>query len=194
MRRVRAGRLTRWQRSHRSFFQSFEDREDQARTREGNAGHNRAPGRDATPHSRRMTRAPLGLTLQTLARAHRARLAALLAPHGVHAGQDLLLLAIWDEPGLRQAALAARLGVEPPTVTRMVQRLERSGMIERRRDPHDARLLRIHPTPRSRLLEGTVRRAWRELDAGLIEALGESDSERLRSLAEDATRALRAVD
>lgn len=138
-----------------------------------------------------MTRAPLGLTLQTLARAHRARLAALLTPHGVHAGQDLLLLAIWNEPGLRQAALAARLGVEPPTVTRMVQRLERSGLVERRRDPHDARVLRIHPTPRSRLLESTVRRAWSEVDAILIESLGEADGERLRRLADAAMRVLR---
>lgn len=138
--------------------------------------------------------APLGLALQTLARAHRARLAALLAPHGVHAGQDLLLLAVWDEPGLRQAALATRLAVEPPTVTRMVQRLERSGLVERRRDPHDARVLRIHPTPRSRLLEGTVRRVWSDVDAMLVESLGESDGGRLRTLAEAATRILRKTD
>lgn len=133
----------------------------------------------------------LGTTLHTLARTHRARLAALLAPHGVHAGQDLLLLAVWSEPGLRQAALAARLGVEPPTVTRMVQRLERSGLIERRRDPHDARVLCVHPTPRSRLLESTVRRAWSDVDARLVAALGDVDGERLRRLAELATRALR---
>jgi DNA-binding MarR family transcriptional regulator len=120
------------------------------------------------------------------------RLAALLAPHGVHAGQDLLLLAVWSAPGLRQAALAAKLGVEPPTVTRMVQRLERSGLIERRRDPHDARVLCVHPTPRSRLLESTVRRAWSEVDAQLVAALGEEDGERLRRLAERATRALRS--
>jgi DNA-binding MarR family transcriptional regulator len=133
----------------------------------------------------------LGTTLHTFARTHRARLAALLAPHGVHAGQDLLLLTVWNEPGLRQAALAARLGVEPPTVTRMVQRLERSGLIERRRDPHDARVLCVHPTPRSRLLESTVRRAWNDVDARLVAALGEDDGERLRRLIEVATRALR---
>lgn len=114
----------------------------------------------------------------------------MLAPHGVHAGQDLLLLAVWSEPGLRQAALAARLEVEPPTVTRMVQRLERSGLVERRRDPHDARLLRIHPTPRSRLLEATVRRAWSDVDALLLEALGEGDAERLRKLLDAARRVL----
>ena len=139
-----------------------------------------------------MTLAPLGLVLHTLARAHRGRLAALLAPHGIHPGQDLLLLAIWDAPGLRQAALAARLGVEPPTVTRMVQRLERSGLVERRRDPHDARLVRIHPTPRSRLLEATIRRAWSDVDAVLVEALGEVEGAHLSRLMGAARHALKS--
>jgi MarR family transcriptional regulator, organic hydroperoxide resistance regulator len=134
----------------------------------------------------------LGPALHALARSHRARLAALLAPHGIHAGQDVLLLAIWEEPGLRQATLASRLGVEPPTVTRMLQRLERSGMVERRADPHDARVLRVHPTPRSRLLEGTVRRAWAALDEIVVAEMGEQAAEQLRKLADGASAALRA--
>jgi DNA-binding MarR family transcriptional regulator len=140
-----------------------------------------------------MTAASLGQAVHALARSHRARLAALLAPHGIHAGQDVLLLAIWDEPGMRQAALAARLGVEPPTVTRMLQRLERSGMVERRADPHDARALRVHPTPRSRLLEGTVRRAWAQLDGVLVGKLGDEAAERLRQLATAGASALKSA-
>lgn len=92
---------------------------------------------------------------------------------------------------MSQALLAGRLGVEPPTVTRMAQRLERSGMVERRRDPHDARALRIYPTPRSRLLEGAVRRAWSDVDALLLEALGAPAAEQLRRLAEAAATVLR---
>jgi DNA-binding MarR family transcriptional regulator len=138
-----------------------------------------------------MTPASLGKAVHTLARCHRARLAALLAPHGIHAGQDVLLLAIWDEPGMRQAELALRLGVEPPTVTRMLQRLERSGMVERRSDPHDGRALRVHPTPRSRLLEGTVRRAWAQLDEQLVGALGEEAAAGLRELATAGAIALK---
>jgi MarR family transcriptional regulator, organic hydroperoxide resistance regulator len=128
----------------------------------------------------------LGPTLHALARAHRTRLSALLAPHGLHAGQDLLLLAIWESPGMRQAALAERLGVEPPTVTRMLQRLERGGMIERRADPHDGRVVLVFPTPRSRMLEGTVRRAWASLDERLIDALGATDAVKLQKLARAA--------
>jgi MarR family transcriptional regulator, organic hydroperoxide resistance regulator len=137
-----------------------------------------------------MTLDALGPTLHALARAHRARLSALLAPHGLHAGQDLLLLLVWESPGLRQATLAERLGVEPPTVTRMVQRLERSGMIERRADPHDGRVMLVFSTPRSRMLEATVRRAWASLDEQLIDALGDADAVRLQKLARAAAAAL----
>lgn len=115
----------------------------------------------------------LHAALHACHRAHRARLATLLAPYGLHPGQDALLVLLWSEPGLRQAMLAERLGVEPPTISRVVARMERSGLLERRRDPHDARLWRVHPTPRSRLLEGSVRRVWEELETELRTAVGE---------------------
>ncbi|MGH7523160.1 MAG: MarR family winged helix-turn-helix transcriptional regulator [Gemmatimonadales bacterium] len=141
-----------------------------------------------------MTRDNLGATLWALARVHRGKLAGLLAPLGLHAGQDLLLLAVWDTPGLRQVALAGILGVEPPTVTRMVQRLERGGLIERRPDPHDGRVMLVYPAPRSRLLESTVRRAWNDVDHLMIHKLGEADAARLRRLATAAVTALETGD
>jgi DNA-binding MarR family transcriptional regulator len=133
----------------------------------------------------------LAETVLAFSRTFRARHAALLAQHGLHPGQDVLLMAIWESPGLRQTELAHRLAVEPPTVTRMVHRLERSGLLERRADPDDGRVVRIHPTARSRMLEMLVRRCWSELDAELITALGSGGAEELRRLAAEAARALR---
>lgn len=133
----------------------------------------------------------LAETVLAFARALRARQGELLAEHGLHPGQDALLLLLWDSPGLRQAELARRLAVEPPTVTRMVRRLERSGLIERRRDPDDARSVRVHPTARSRMLEMMVRRSHAELDATLLAGLGREDAEQLRRLAVEAARYLR---
>ena len=137
-----------------------------------------------------MTADALGPTLHALARSHRAKLGALLAPHGLHPGQDLLLLAVWDAPGIRPSTLAEHLGVEPPTITRMLQRLERGGLIERRADPHDARAQLVYPTPRSRLLESMVRRVWTSLDELLIDRLGGADALKLQKLAAAAVLAL----
>lgn len=134
----------------------------------------------------------LGSTLHGLGRAHRRAIEALLAPHGIHAGQDAVLLLLWQQPGIRLSTLATQLGVERPTVTRMVQRLERAGLVERTRDPQDGRAWRVSPTPRSRLLEAGVRHAWRQVDERIIERLGVSDAELLGRLADGARRGLLA--
>jgi DNA-binding MarR family transcriptional regulator len=132
----------------------------------------------------------LGDLLQQVARARRTRLATYLAPHGLHPGQEGVLLLLWSHPGLRQADLARRLGVEAPTVTRMLQRLERAGLVERRADAHDGRLVRVHPTPRARLLEGVVRRAVAEVDGVLTAELGIAETSTLVGLLERAARVL----
>jgi DNA-binding MarR family transcriptional regulator len=137
-----------------------------------------------------MSAPPLGAALHALARAQRRRLTELLAPHGLHPGQDLLLLLIWDTPGLRQADVANQLGIEPPTVTRMLQRLARGGLIERRADADDGRAHRVFPTPRSRLIEGEVRRAWASVDDQLVMMLGESGAAQLQRLATAASSGL----
>lgn len=139
---------------------------------------------------------PIDLTpaLLALGRALRAEQGALLASHGLHPGQDALLMAVWDRPGSTQSQLAQRLGVEAPTVTRMVTRLERTGLLERQRDPDDARRLRIQPTARSRLIEVRVRKCWDEIAGVLTEELGDADAEMFSRLVTRATTALRRAD
>jgi len=44
------------------------------------------------------------------------------------------------------------LGVEPPTVTKMAQRLELAGIVRRRPDPTDRRRIRVYLTPKGKRL------------------------------------------
>ena len=46
--------------------------------------------------------------------------------------------------------LAAAEQVRPPTMTRIVQALEAAGLVRRARDPHDARVQRLHATAKGR--------------------------------------------
>jgi DNA-binding MarR family transcriptional regulator len=59
----------------------------------------------------------------------------------------LRLLADAPEP-VRLGMLADRLAVEAPHVTRQVQRLERSGFVERVPDPDDGRAQRVRISPK----------------------------------------------
>jgi DNA-binding MarR family transcriptional regulator len=67
-------------------------------------------------------------------------------------------------------SLAAAEQVRPPTMTRLVQALEREGLVVRRTQKGDARIVVIHATARGRrlLTEGRMRRVMRlarDLDA-----------------------------
>lgn len=72
----------------------------------------------------------------------------LFETYGLHPGQVPLLLCLYDEDGLNQSVLASRLHVKPSTVTVMIQRLERSGMIFKQPDEKDKRICRTFLTPK----------------------------------------------
>ncbi len=69
---------------------------------------------------------------------------------GVTGPQARLLLNLNRRPGENQGFYAEQLEVEPITLCRMVDRLEESGMVERRRDPADRRAWQLHLTAKSR--------------------------------------------
>lgn len=70
--------------------------------------------------------------------------------HGMTRAQWVILLRLDRQPGLSQKELAEILEVEPITVARMIDRLEERSMVERRDDPADRRIWRLHLRPAAR--------------------------------------------
>jgi DNA-binding MarR family transcriptional regulator len=101
-----------------------------------------------------------------------------LAERGLHPGQDLLLSALWREDGITQAELAARLGIEAPTVSKALQRLERSGYV--RREAARGRSRRVYLTEEGRALRRPVEQAWRNADRRLSRRISAEDMTALR--------------
>lgn len=110
----------------------------------------------------------LGAALIGLMREHRAAVARELAPLGLHVGQEMLLDALVRVEGATQADLARAMGIESPTVTKMLQRLDGSGLLERRPDPADRRLIRVWPTAHARKLHTEMLRRWADVDARML--------------------------
>jgi DNA-binding MarR family transcriptional regulator len=75
-----------------------------------------------------------------------------------------VLVPLFEEDGLRMGELARRARLSKQTMTDMIRGLELDGLVERRRDPMDARASRIFLTPRSRRFEPVVGRVLRDLD------------------------------
>jgi DNA-binding MarR family transcriptional regulator len=124
----------------------------------------------------------LNVKLMRVARAHRTMAASLLSQVGLHPGQEALLMELWDHDGRTQADLAESLGVEPPTVTKMLQRMENADLVDRRPDATDRRAIRVHLTPKGRRLKGKVEKLWAELEARTLEGLSDRQRSSLRSL------------
>ena len=124
----------------------------------------------------------IGFQLLQVHKAHRARAEAALNRLGLHTGQEMLLLQLWIEEGIPQSKLAACMGVEPPTATKMLQRMEHAGLIERRADPEDARISRVYLTERGRALEQPVLAVWQQLEAQTVAGLSSIEQALLRRL------------
>jgi MarR family transcriptional regulator, organic hydroperoxide resistance regulator len=88
---------------------------------------------------------------------------AALSRHGVRVGQNLVIDALGKEDGLTPGELAQRLHVTTPTIVKMATRMEATGLLTRRRDDKDARLVRLYLTDHARSLHGTIEEELRRL-------------------------------
>jgi len=92
------------------------------------------------------------------------------------------LAALGRTPGMTQAALAAWLEVEAITAGRMVDRLEKAGLVERRADPADRRAWRLHLTKAAEPLLGQLQSCADALVADTLTGIAEPEREQLMAL------------
>jgi DNA-binding MarR family transcriptional regulator len=98
--------------------------------------------------------------IRLLSLRHRARAGALLAPLGLHPGQEALLLELARTGPMIQAQLSEALGCEPPSVTLMTRKLEASGHLRRTPAPTDKRASVVALTDRGKALAEQVKEVW----------------------------------
>ncbi len=88
----------------------------------------------------------------------------LLEKLGLYRGQPRLLWFLWEREGQTHYELATRLRVQPATVTKMIQRMEKSGFVKRGADAHDERVSRVYLTDRGSAIRPEVEQVcalWR---------------------------------
>jgi DNA-binding MarR family transcriptional regulator len=103
----------------------------------------------------------IGETAHALRKAFDRRAVGL----GVTRAQWKVLFRLERQPGLRQIELADMLDIEPITLSRIVDRLEEGGLVERVADPADRRAWRLHVTARAQPLIEKLRTVADEMIA-----------------------------
>ncbi|MGW0657708.1 nitroreductase/quinone reductase family protein [Streptodolium elevatio] len=140
----------------------------------------------------------LNQAIRLLSLRHRARAAELLAPLGLHPGQEVLLLALARSGPMIQGRLGEALGIEPPSVTLMTRKLATAGHVRRTPDPSDRRASIVELTDRGKALAAQVDELWfalaEETAAGVPAETAEWLPDLLRALADnvDTKQARRA--
>jgi MarR family transcriptional regulator for hemolysin len=92
--------------------------------------------------------------------------------------------------GVRQIDLARTLGVEAPPLVRLLDVLERNGLIARTEDANDRRSRLLHMTREGLSLYRSVVQVYRRVSASLLRDVGEDELSLCHSVIERIERAM----
>ena len=103
------------------------------------------------------------------ARAYRVRSAKLLSRVGLYPGQDALLKLLAERGRMTMGEAAVALSIQPPTVTKMVNRLSAAGLVRTDVVDNDRRKICITMTEAARDKIEEIDAIWRELETEALD-------------------------
>jgi DNA-binding MarR family transcriptional regulator len=112
-----------------------------------------------------------------LARAHRARAAAMLREMDLHTGQELLLMHLLDRDGQSQSELLDAVGLDHSTVSKSLRRMQDAGLVIRKPGEHDKRVVVVHLTDKGRAMREPLAAMWRALEETSTRNLSAQEAE-----------------
>ena len=127
----------------------------------------------------------------TALRSHIASKSIINYPPGLSMNQIKMMHLIFHRPGISQTLVAERLGVTTASISTSVRELETQGLIERRANPEDARVMLLHLAPFGEEIFEQMFASFTSTFADLLKVLPEDDQQQLIELLE---RALTAND
>ena len=122
----------------------------------------------------------IGYWSHMVSRAFERALNEELKPHGITLRQCQVLGWLAIDKELTQSQLAERLRVEPPTLVRILDRMERAEWIARHTDPDDRRRKLIRPTRRVKPVWERILACIRSVRAQATEGVAPEDLQAAR--------------
>jgi len=132
----------------------------------------------------------IGWALLQAARLHRGRMGDKLAELGLFAGQEQVIQALAAQGLMSMGDLATILRVRPPTASKTVSRLSSLGLVERRAEAGDARIVRVQLTESGKERAKEIATLWNDVEDELLTGFDSKDRKRMRKLLRKAAKNL----
>ena len=117
----------------------------------------------------------LGFYIHDTSRLRRVIYDAALKPAGVTRSQGWVLAYLSRQDGMAQSELAAQLDLGKVALGGLVDRLEASGLLERRPDPNDRRVKRVFLTPAGRKVVDKMRKVSAPTNNDILSGVSPKD-------------------
>lgn len=134
-----------------------------------------------------LSKYPLNSVLIQVAKMHKMAIARQLKELNIYPGQEMALMHLFQQDGITQTELVERIGFDPSTATKMLQRLEKQGVLIRTRSTKDKRAMIIILTATGHALEDKIEAIWKQMEETIIDSITADTQEIL-------TRELRKIE
>jgi len=123
----------------------------------------------------------LGFLVNVVGRLMKRSLYLKLSRSGITPTQWTVLMCLWAQDGLSFTELSKRLSFDHPTITGVVDRMEREKLVKRQRDQLDRRVVKVFLTQKGKNLESITAKAGTEVDQETVADLTPAEVEQFRS-------------
>lgn len=115
-------------------------------------------------------------------RLHFAKLRQTISSYGLGKGQPPILKYLTENNGCKQTDIAHREHVTPATTTVMLQTMEKNGLIERKPDESDLRIMRVYITDKGKEVIARCDRAIENMEREIFEVFSKEELETFKTL------------
>ncbi len=112
--------------------------------------------------------------------------------HDITPEQGMVLNSLWEQEGVSQRELADRTLKDGPTITRILDLLERKGLVARRPDSSDRRVFKVYLTPEGESKVETFMSIVAAVDDRAFAGISAAELNRFRKMLREITNNLGA--
>jgi DNA-binding MarR family transcriptional regulator len=125
---------------------------------------------------------PLGRLFIHTSKLHRDLFRKLSHSKGLEQGQPIALAIIASNEGISQRQLSEKMFITPASATAMLQKLEKSELVERRPDPNDQRAFCLYMTKKGHKVNQQMKEGLKEIEKACFQDFSQEELQEFRRL------------